>query len=171
MLAPPELRQVHPLGKSPVLQDDSLVLAESGAIVEYLVERYGPHLAPAPGSPERPRYLHWMHYAEGSAMPPLLLRLVLSRLGPLGWPARGFVDRQLRLHLDYMEASLGHTDWFMGDSFSAADIQMSFPLQAAAARGGLDQSRPQLLAFLQRIEERPAYRRALAKGGAYKLLR
>jgi glutathione S-transferase len=171
MLAPAALRAIHPLGKSPVLEEDGLVLAESGAIVEHLVERHGPHLAPPPGAPERPRYLHWIHYAEGSAMPPLLLGLVISRMGPLGWPARKFVRGRIEEHLDYMEQALAGSDWFVGQAFSAADVQMSFPLQAAAARGGLDQGRPRLWSFLQRIQTRPAFQRALERGGPFALLR
>ncbi len=186
MLAPPELRKVHPLGKSPVITDGDLTLAESGAILEYLAERYGAgQLAPAAGTPERLRYRYWMHYAEGSAMPPLLLQLVFNRLetGPMPFfvrpVARGiarsvkrtFVEPQIARHLDYMETELGQRTWFAGESFSAADIQMSFPLEAAAARGGLDASRPKLMAFLERIHARPAYRRALETGGPYALLR
>jgi glutathione S-transferase len=171
MLAPQQLREIHPMGKSPVLEEDGMVLAESGAIVEHLVERHGPHLAPAPGAPERARYLHWMHYAEGSAMPPLLLGLVISRMGPLGWPARKFVRGRIEEHLDYMEQALAGSDWFVGQAFSAADVQMSFPLQAAAARGGLDQGRPRLWSFLQRIQTRPAFQRAFERGGPFALLR
>ena len=186
MLAPPELRQVHPLGKSPVITDGELTLAESGAILEYLVERYGEgRFAPAPGTPERLRYLYWMHYAEGSLMPPLLLKLVFNRIetGPMPFfvrpVARGiarrvkgtFIEPQIVRHLDYLEAELGMHAWFAGGNFSAADIQMSFPLEAAAARGGLDATRPKLMGFLERIHARPAYRRALEAGGPYALAR
>jgi glutathione S-transferase len=186
MLAPPELRQVHPLGKSPVITDGELTLAESGAILEYLVERYGEgRFAPAPGTPERLRYLYWMHYAEGSLMPPLLLKLVFNRIetGPMPFfvrpVARGiarrvkgtFIEPQIVRHLDYLEAELGKHAWFAGGDFSAADIQMSFPLEAAAARGGLDATRPKLMSFLERIHARPAYRRALEAGGPYALAR
>jgi glutathione S-transferase len=186
MLAPPELRQVHPLGKSPVITDGELTLAESGAILEYLVERYGEgRFAPAPGTPERLRYLYWMHYAEGSLMPPLLLKLVFNRIetGPMPFfvrpVARGiarrvkgtFIEPQIVRHLDYLEAELGKHAWFAGGDFSAADIQMSFPLEAAAARGGLDATRPKLMGFLERIHARPAYRRALEAGGPYALAR
>jgi glutathione S-transferase len=171
MLAPARLREVHPLGKSPVLEDNDLLIAESGAILEHLVERYGPHLAPPPEAPDRARYLQWMHYAEGSVMPPLLLKLVVSRLGVLGLPVRRFVNTQIRLHLDYCEAELAHTQWFVGETFSAADVQMSFPIEAAVARAGLDESRPHLWSFLERIKARPAYSRALEIGGPYDLLR
>jgi glutathione S-transferase len=186
MLAPASLRAVHPLGKSPVITDEDRTIAESGAIVEYLVERYGKgRLIPPAGTPERLRYIYWLHYAEGSAMPPLLLKLVFQRVAQGPMPAlirpiarriaervqTGFVDPQIDLHLTYMEGELGKSPWFAGNEFTAADIQMSFPLEAAAARGGLDQRRPKLMAFLERIHARPAYKAALEKGGAYELLR
>ena len=183
MLAPPELRRIHPLGKSPVIADGDLILAESGAIIEYLVERYGDgRLLPAAGTPERLRYRYWMHYAEGSAMPPLLLKLVFDRIEKAPMPffarpvarmiaqgaKRSFIEPQIAAHLDYLEGEIGRTGWFAGDAFSAADIQMSFPLEAAASRGGLTAAtRPQLAAFLARIHERPAYRQALERGGPY----
>jgi glutathione S-transferase len=185
MLAPPELRAVHPLGKSPVVTDGGLTLAESGAIIEYLVDRHGQgKLSPAQGTPERVRYTYWLHYAEGSAMPPLLLSLVFSQLpkGPMPFFLRpvvkeiskkvmkAFVSPQLRLHLDYMEAELSKSAYFAGEEFSAADIQMSFPVEAAGARGGLGEKRPKLAAWLERIHARPAYQRALQKGGPYELL-
>jgi glutathione S-transferase len=186
MLAPPELRSVHPLGKSPVIQDGAVTLAESGAILEYLVERYGNgRLAPAPGTPERLRYTYWMHFAEGSAMPPLLLKLVFDRIEKAPMPffvrpvARaiaqrakaGFVQPNIDRNLDYMESELRARDWFAGAEFSAADVQMSFPLEGARARGGLDERRPRLMDFLARIHARPAYRRAIERGGEYALLR
>jgi glutathione S-transferase len=186
MLAPASLRAVHPLGKSPVITDGDVTMAESGAIIEYLADRYGAgRLAPAPGAPERLRYTYWLHYAEGSAMPPMLMSLVFNRLRTAPAPffvrpvARGIADKvmtsfvspQIKLHLDYMEGELGKSRWFAGDEFSAADVQMSFPLEAAASRGGLDASRPRLMDFLARIHERPAYRRALEKGGPYELMR
>ena len=168
MLAPRELKRVHPLGKSPVIEDDGKNFAETGLIVEYLVERYGPDLAPTRDSDLYWRYKYWLHYAEGSLMPPLLLKLVVKRLGLLGLPARGFVNSQLKLHLDFLEAELGSTPWFLGESFSAADIMLSFPLEAANQRAGLDQTRPRLMDFLGRIHARPAYRRAIERGGAYR---
>ena len=186
MLAPAELRAVHPLGKSPVITDDGRTVAESGAIVEYLVMRYGNgRLMPAPDTPERLRYTYWLHYAEGSAMPPLLLKLIFERLpkGPMpgllrplvrriaGRVQSAFVDPQIKLHLDYLESELGRSVWFAGNEFTAADIQMSFPVEAAAARGGLDASRPRLWSYLERSHARPAYRRALDKGGRYELMR
>ena len=186
LLAPAELKAVHPLGKSPVIDDDGQVMAESGAIIEYLVGKYGQgRLAPAPGSAQRLRYTYWLHYAEGSAMPPLLMSLVFNRIRASPAPffirpiVRGLADKvmasfvqpQINTHLDFMDAELGKSAWFAGDEFSAADIQMSFPIEAAAARGGLDASRPRLSAFLQAIHSRPAYRRALEKGGPFQLLR
>jgi glutathione S-transferase len=186
LLAPPELLKVHPLGKSPVLVDGTLTLAESGAILEYLVSRYGPgRYAPPPGTPAQLRYSYWMHYAEGSLMPPLLLKLVFDRVERAPMPffarpiARGIANKvrgamitpQLRRHLDFLEAELGAGPWFAGEQFSAADVQMSFPLEAAAARGGLDKSRPRLMDFLARIHARPAYQRALERGGPYELLK
>jgi len=168
MLAPQELKRVHPLGKSPVIEDDGKNFAETGLIVEYLVERYGPDLAPTRDSDLYWRYKYWLHYAEGSLMPPLLLKLVVKRLGLLGLPARGFVNSRLKLHLDFLEAELGSTPWFLGERFSAADIMLSFPLEAASERAGLDQTRPRLMDFLGRIHARPAYRRAIERGGAYR---
>lgn len=182
MLAPPELKAVHPLGKSPVITDGDLTIAESGAIMEYLVDTYGKgRLAPAPGTSERLRYTYWLHYAEGSAMPPLLLKLVFDTVetGPMPFfirpiaksissqVKRRFITPQLTLHLDYMEQELGRSTWFAGETFSAADIQMSFPLEAAVARASLNSSRPKLMAYLERIHERPAYVRALERGGKY----
>jgi len=167
MLAPDELKRVHPLGKSPVVEDDATKLAETGLIIEYLVEHHGRNLAPARDTSPYWRYKYWLHYAEGSLMPPLLLKLVVDRLGWLGLPARGFVKSQIKLHLDFLEAELAAASWFAGEDFSAADIMMSFPLEVARARGGLDEARPKLTDFLRRIHARPAYQRALEKGGAY----
>ena len=136
-------------------------------IVEYLVQRYGADLAPPSGSDSYWRYKYWLHYAEGSLMPPLLLKLVIDRLGLLGRPARPFVNAQLKLHLDFLEGELSKGLWFLGERFSSADIIMSFPLEAARARAGLDKTRPNLMDFLKRIHARDAYKRALEKGGAY----
>jgi glutathione S-transferase len=168
MLAPKELRRVHPLGKAPIIEDNDKKFAETGLIVEYLVERYGANLAPSRDSELYWRYKYWLHYAEGSLMPPMLLKLVIDRLGLLALPARGFVRSQLKLHLDYLEAELTAAPWFVGDHFSAADIMLSFPLEAAHHRAGLDETRPKLMDFLKRIHARPAYKRALEKGGAYR---
>ena len=168
MLAPKELRRIHPLGKSPVIDDNGTVLAETGLIVEYLVDRHGRNLAPARDTSLYWRWKYWLHYAEGSLMPPLLLKLVLDRLGLLVLPARGFVKAQLKLHLDFLESELSAAPWFAGESFSAADIMLSFPLEVATERAGLDASRPKLMDFLHRIHARPAYRRAIEKGGSYR---
>jgi glutathione S-transferase len=168
MLAPEALKHVHPLGKSPVIEDDGRTLAETGLIVEYLVDRHGPELAPSRESDLYWRYRYWLHYAEGSAMPPLLVKLYIDRLGLLALPVRPVVAAQLKVHLDFLESELGAAPWFLGERFSAADIMLSFPLEAATARAGLDATRPNLFGFLRRIHERPAYRRALEKGGAYR---
>jgi glutathione S-transferase len=182
MLAPPSLLAIHPLGKSPVVVDNGVTVAESGAIVEYLIDRYGGgRLIPPAGTPERLRYTYWLHYAEGSAMPPLLLKLVFDRVAnaPAPWPIsaiarriagtvqNAFIAPQLKRHLDYMEAELTAHPWFAGEEFTAADIQMSFPLEAAASRAGLNAGRPHLFGFLERIHARDAYKRALARGGPY----
>jgi glutathione S-transferase len=184
MLAPPELKRVHPLGKSPVVVDAGEALAESGAIVETLVERHGAGkgLAPAPGSPQRTRYTYWMHYAEGSAMPPLVLSLVFRRVRTAPAPffvrpllrriadqvMASFVTPNLRTHFDWIESQLAAQEWFSGDAFGAADIQMSFPLEAAASGGVVDgQRHPRILAWLARVHARQGYRRALQRGGPY----
>lgn len=184
-LAPAALRSVHPLGKSPVITDGQLTVAESGAIIEYLVGTYGANnsLRPPEGSPERLRYTYWLHYAEGSAMPPLLLSLIFRKMPEAPMPffvrpvVRGIADKvqqsfvapQLALHLDFMESELADADWFCGAGFTAADIQMSFPLEAAGAAGLLGEQRPRLQAFVARAAARPTYQRALKKGGPYEL--
>ena len=182
MLAPPELRAVHPLGKSPVITDDDVTVAESGAIVEYLIDLYGQgRFKPAIGTPERLRYTYWLHYAEGSLMPPLLLKLVFDEVEKAPMPffikpiakaisgkvKSAFITPQITQHLDYLEAELGKSVWFAGTEFTGADIQMSFALEAAEARAGLNDSRPHLMAWLKRIHARPPYKRALKKGGPY----
>jgi len=181
MRAAPELRAIHPLGKSPVITDNGSTIAESGAIIEYLIDTYGQgRLIPLPNTPARLRYTYWLHYAEGSAMPPLLLKLLFTVM-PKRAPAllrpivrkvstqvlTALVNPQLKQHMAFWEAELSKTQWFAGDEFTAADIQMSFPLEAAAARAGLDQGHPKAMAFLDRIHARPAYQRALEKGGPY----
>ncbi|HLS57633.1 MAG TPA: glutathione S-transferase [Zeimonas sp.] len=186
MLAPASLRAVHPLGKSPVITDEGLTVAESGAIIEYLVERYGKgRLVPPPGSPERLRYTYWLHFAEGSAMSPLLLSLIFARLPRQPMPffvrpvvrtisdkvLKTLVEPQLRTQQRFMESELAKSTWFAGDEFTAADIQMSFVVEASATRGGLGADHPKLMAWLERIHARPAYQRALEKGGPYELLR
>ena len=167
MLAPPELKNVHPLGKSPVIEDGGRVVAETGAIVEYLVEKAEGRLGPPPNREAVLRYRHFRHDAEGSMMPPLLALLVVGRLGMLGKPAKAPVQAMLDGHLDWLEGEIATRDWFAGDEFTAADIMMSFPLEASRSRGGLDESRPHLIDWLERIHARPAYGEALAKGGAY----
>ncbi len=187
MLAPPELEKVHPLGKSPVVTDGDVTVAESGAIVEYLLDTYDPEarLRPLAGTADRRRFTYWLHYAEGSAMPPLLLSLVFGRLPKSPMPffvkpivkgvadkaRQGFIEPQLRTHLAFVEGEMAGREWFVGDTFGAADIQMSFSLEAFAARGGLDASKPALWSWLQRIHARPAYRKAIEVGGPYELMR
>ena len=183
MRAPAELRAIHPLGKSPVIIDNGNTIAESGAIIEYLIETYGNgRLIPPPKTPERLRYTYWLHYAEGSAMPPLLLKLLFTVM-PKRAPAllrpvvrkvstqvlTALVNPQLKQHMDFWEAELSKSEWFAGEAFTAADIQMSFPLEAAAARAGLEQRHPKATAFLDRIHARPAYQRALEEGGPYRV--
>ena len=180
MLAPPSLKAVHPLGKSPVVVDGDYVLAETGAIIEYLCERAGGKLRPAAGTPERLAWTYWLHYAEGSAMSPLLLKLIFMSLpdrapalirplvrGIANGALKGFIDPQLTTHFDYWESVLTQVPWFAGQAFSAADIMMSFPLEAGAQRGGVKDGRPHIARFLETIHARPAYRVALEKGGPY----
>jgi glutathione S-transferase len=182
LLAPPELKAVHPLGKSPVVVDGNLTLAESGAIVEYLADKYGDgRLAKPFGSPERVRYIYWLHYAEGSAMSPLLLKLAFDRVADAKMPffvkpilkavrakvMEAYIGPNLELHLDYLESELRAAPWFCGPEMTAADIQMSFPLELAIVRAGLDEKRPKLMDWLRRIHARPAYQRALERGGKY----
>ncbi|MBV8191195.1 MAG: glutathione S-transferase [Alphaproteobacteria bacterium] len=185
MMAPASLGAVHPLGKSPVITDGDRTLAESGAILEYLVETYDKgRFVPAAGTPERLRYTYFMHYAEGSLMPILVMKLIFSRI-PSQVPAlmrpvarmisagadRVRLDPQLAMHLAFLEGELADREWFAGGAFSAADVQMSFPLEAAAARAGLAPRLPKLSAFLDRIHARPAYKRAIERGGPYALLK
>lgn len=182
MLAPAELRRVHPLGKAPVITDEGVTIAESGAILEYLVDRYGEgRLRPARGTPDAMRFTYWMHFAEGSAMPPLLVKLILDRIreAPMPFLAKpiarriadqveqAYVEPNVRRMLDFMESELALRTWFAGDEMSAADVQMSFPVEAAAQRFSLERH-PKLRAFLDRIHTRPAYRRAIERGGPYR---
>jgi glutathione S-transferase len=182
MLAPKELLAVHPLGKSPVVVDGDTTVAETGAIVEYILDQYGQgKLRPAAGTPEHLRYRYWLHFAEGSAMPPLLFKLVFDEvqkapmpffikpiakaisqkvMGVMVWP-------NLKRQFDFIEAELGRSTWLAGDALTGADIMMSFPLEAAKQRAGLDASHPKMLEFIQRVHARPAYKRALKKGGPY----
>ena len=189
-LAPPELAAIHPLGKSPVITEGKAVVAETGAIVEYLLDQAGDTaLCPAPGTPERLRFTYWLHFAEGSAMPPLVMALIFNKVRTAPMPffvkpiARGIADKvmggfvqpNIDRQLAFMEAELTSRPWFAGQAFSAADIMMSFPLEAAAAPGknggGLNARYPKLSDFLSRIHARPAYQRALERGGPYALLK
>ena len=167
MLAPPALKQVHPLGKAPVIQDAGRTIAESGAIVDYLVEKAEGQLGPSANRDSVLRYRQFVHYAEGSMMPPLLALLVVNRLGLLGKPAKTPLLEMLRTHFDWLESELGGRDWFAGEEFSAADVMMSFPLEAARHRAGLDASWPNLTDWLERVHARPAYAAALKAGGPY----
>ncbi len=167
MLAPPALARVHPLGKSPVIEDEGRVIAETGAIAEYLIEKAEGRLGPPANRDAVLRYRHFLHYAEGSMMPPLFGLLVVGRLGLLGRPARGPLLKMFGRHLDWLESELAQRPWFAGDEFSAADVMMSFPLEVARTRAGLDASRPHLIDWLERIHARPAYAEALRKGGSY----
>ncbi|WAT00340.1 glutathione S-transferase family protein [Rouxiella chamberiensis] len=183
MLAPPALKKIHPLGKSPVLQDGDLVIAESGAIIEYLQETYDPLGALKPDdAPSRLQYRYWLHYAEGSLMPLLVMKLIFGKLGkppvpllirPLaGAIGKGvqqqFLDKQLATHAAYLEDHLTRNAWFAGDRFSAADIQMSFPIEALASRGPIEKC-PHLQRWLKTIQARPAYQQALKQGGPYQI--
>lgn len=184
-LAPPELKKIHPLGKAPVITDGDTTVAESGAIIEYLVDTYDDgSLAPPRGSPERLTYSYWLHYAEGTFMPLMIIALILGRIetAPLPFFVRpvakgivkkvreGYLDDNVRRNLEFMEASLAEADWFCGDRLSAADIQMSFALEAAEVRADLGSAYPRLARFLEHVRARPAYQRALEKGGPYELL-
>jgi glutathione S-transferase len=166
-LAPPELERIHPLGKSPVLKDGDQVVIESGAILEYIVRRHGKgRLAPPESSPDWPRYLQWMHYAEGSAMLPVMLRLYTGRLGDAAAPLAPRIQSEMQRHFGYLDSQLASSDYFVGSELSAADIQLSFPIQAAKLLYGLGEF-PNLARFLERVQARPAYRRALERGGPY----
>ena len=185
MLAPPELKAIHPLGKSPVLTDGDLVIAESAVILEYLVGKYGKGgFVPAEGTPEKLRYTYWMHYAEGSLMPLLLLKLVMTQVEKSPMPFfvkpiakritqsvnKAFIGPNLETHLGFIESELAKSAFFAGNELTAADVQMSFPVEAATTRAKIDaKSHPKLFDFLDSIHGRPAYRRALKKGGEYKL--
>ena len=166
MRAPPELKRVHPLGKSPLLEDDGAIFAESGAIVEHLVAKTGQFGPPADADGAR-RWTMFLHYAEGSLMSPLLTLLVLGRLGPAGQPAMAPVLAMAGDHFAYLDAELSARRWFAGDEFTAADVMMSFPLEASRGRAGLDDRYPNILDWLKRIHARPAYARALEAGGPY----
>jgi glutathione S-transferase len=167
MLAPPELRRVHPLGNSPVIEDAGIVVAETGAIGEYLVAKAGGRLGPPTGYEDALRYRHFLHYAEGSLMPPLVIKLVLGRIPLFGKIAQRRFQPMIDVHLAYVEAELGARPWFAGDEMTAADIMMSFPLETAADRAAARESRPKIAAWLDRVHARPAYQAALSAGGPY----
>jgi len=167
MLAPPELKKVHPLGKSPVIEDGGTVVAETGAIIEYLVEKGDGRLGPPAHREDVLRYRQFLHYAEGSLMPPLLVKLVLTRVPLLGKTAAKRIQPMIDIHLDYVESELSQRPWFAGEEMTGADIMMSFPLEAARNRAGLGPSRPHTIAWLDTIHARPAYQAALARGGPY----
>jgi len=181
MLAPASLKKVHPLGKSPLLTDNDRTVAETGLIVDYIVREHGGgRLAPKPGIDAHMKYEYWLHYAEGSLMPPLLLQLIfdaVEKKSPFfvrpiakaisGQVKQQFIRPQQKLHFDFLENELRQRDWFVGDEFSAADIMLSFPLEAAISRAGLAEHYPKLTQFVETIHARPAYQRALEKGGPY----
>tara|TARA_R110002073_G_scaffold54023_4_gene139270 strand:+ start:14694 stop:15365 length:672 start_codon:yes stop_codon:yes gene_type:complete len=184
MRAPAELMAVHPLGKSPVISDGDINVAESGAIIEYLVDTYGPALKPEAGTEAYRRYIYWLHFSEGSLMPPLLMKLLMNQIKSAPAPffvkpvakriakrvEERFIGPELVKLFGYIEAELTAHEWFAGDTFTGADIQMSFPLEAAAARGGLDKSQVKTQAWVNRIHARPAYQRALERGGEYGII-
>ena len=168
-LAPPELKDVHPLGKSPVISDGAHTIAESGAIVEYVLDTYGKgRLRPLPGSDDHVRYIEWMHYAEGSAMLPLMMHLYAGYLGDGAAPLRPRIDSEIANHLTYVSNALKGHEYFVGDALTGADIQMTFVLEAANS-SGLLKDYPVLQAYLERMQARPAYKRAIDKGGPYDL--
>ena len=167
-LAPPELKQVHPLGKSPVITDDGKTIAESGAIVEYVIDKYGGgRMKPPPGSAEYWHYVEWMHYAEGSAMFPLLLALLAGFIGDGAAVIRPRIDSEIANHLRYIERGLEGREFFVGSGLTGADIQMLFVLEAAGARL---EPYPASLAYRDRMHARPAYKRAIERGGSYQLM-
>ena len=183
MLAPPELLKVHPLGKSPVITDGGNTVAESGAIIEYLLERYGHgRFKPKAGTPEALRYTYWLHYAEGSLMPFLVMKLVFGRVKTAPMPffirpvaksivgkvEKGFLNPNLKTHMDFVESELGKSTWFAGEEFSAADIQMSFPVEAALTRAG--NKWPKAAEFLARCKARPGYQASINRGGPNTIL-
>ena len=184
-LAPAELTAIHPLGKSPIISDGDTVVAESGAIIEYLVHKYGDgRLVPADGTPEKLQYTYFMHYAEGSVMPLMILSLVMGRIEQAPVPfflkpvtrgiankvRDGYLTESIRRNLEFIESTLVESTWFAGSEMSAADVQMSFAVEAAAVRTDLGSNFPAMAGFLDRIRSRPAYQAALEKGGPYALL-
>ncbi|HXV01511.1 MAG TPA: glutathione S-transferase family protein [Caulobacteraceae bacterium] len=168
-LAPPELKAIHPLGKSPVITDGDMTIAESGAAVDYIIRTAGHGaLAPKPGTAEHEHYLEWLHYAEGSAMLPLMLNLYTMRLGEGGAPLKDRIDSEIDNHLGYVEGALSGRPYLLGDEFGGADVQMSFVGDVGRAFGRLA-DKPNLAAWVERLHERPAFKRAIEKGGPYNL--
>jgi glutathione S-transferase len=166
-LAPPELKQVHPLGKAPVITDGTRTLIESGAIIDYLIRRYGKgRLQPAPETPEYDEYQQWLHYAEGSAMLPLMLNLYVGRLGDAGAPLHPRIEGEIANHLGYLDTALAGKQFLVGNTLTGADIQMSFVGEVAGVFGKRA-AYSNLNAWTKRLHERPAYKKALEKGGAY----
>ncbi len=166
-LAPPELKAIHPLGKSPVITDGDMVIAESGLILEYLAERHGGgRFLPEPGTPDSWRHRYFMHFAEGSAMTPMLLALYVGRLGDAGAPLWPRITSEITNHLDFLASEIGERDFIVGSDLTCADAQISFVLEAANARGTLDPY-PGLQRYVRGLQARPAYGRALEKGGPY----
>ena len=179
LLAPPELKAIHPLGKSPVITDGKRVVAESALIISYLVDKYGEGKLKPTTEDDLLRYQYWLHYSEGSLMTPLLMELVFSKVesAPMPFFAKpiakkiaqtvraSWVKPQLKLHLDFLEDELKKSDWFAGSDFTAADIMMSYPLEAASVKGSM--GRPKLDAFVKKVTERPAYKKAIERGGPF----
>lgn len=179
--APDTLKAVHPLGKAPVITDGDITVAESGAIIEYLADTYGASMKPEAGTEAHRRYVYFMHFAEGSVMPPLLIKLIMDRIESAKLPffakpvakgiakriREGFTGPEIQKLLDFMEAELDGRDWFAGDTLTGADIQMSYPLEAAVARGGLDKRYPNLQAWVDRIHARDGYKKSIERGGEY----
>jgi glutathione S-transferase len=170
-LAPPELKQVHPLGKSPVITDGDITIAESGAIVDYIQRKYGAGRLGSPaGEAEREKYKEWLHYAEGSAMLPLMLNMYVARLGEAGAPLQPRIDSEIANHLGFIDAALAGRSFLVGDELTGADVQMSFVAEVAAAFGRLE-AYPDMAAWIGRLQARPAHQRALERGGPYSLAR
>lgn len=167
-LAPPELEDVHPLGKSPVIEDRGLKIAESGAVVDYIVRKYGGgRLQPAPGTPAHEAYLEWLHYAEGSAMLPLMMNFYMMRLGDAAAPLMPRVGDEIARHMGYVNQSLAGKDYLLGE-FTGADVQLSFAGEVARALGRLE-TLPNVKAWVERLHDRPAFKASIEKGGAYNL--
>lgn len=167
-LAPPELKAVHPLGKSPVITDGEVTIAESGAIVDYIIRTYGGGKLAAPAGKDGEKYKEWLHYAEGSAMLPLMLNMYTSRLGEAGAPLQPRIQSEMANHLSYVEGALAGRDWLMGSQLSGADIQMSFVGEVARAFGQME-TYPNIKGWVERFQARPAYQASLEKGGPYNL--